>query len=112
MITRAKAAPGQSRYADRVQKVQVTAGKRPLAMSAIACHDLAVVNLSKIARQADALLDLMGVAVGSLLLVIGIETYRDGGSVGWPIAGSVLFLVNLWVACRRFCRRRKPTPAS
>jgi hypothetical protein len=41
-----------------------------------------VVNLSKIARQADIFLDLMGVAVGSLLLVIGIETYRDGGSVG------------------------------
>ncbi|WP_328770699.1 hypothetical protein [Streptomyces sp. NBC_00286] len=73
-------------------------------------------SLSKTARQADVLLDLgralMGVTVGSLLLVIGIETYRDGGSVGWPIAGSVLFLVNLWVACRRFTRRGKPTPSS
>ncbi|MFH7339126.1 hypothetical protein [Streptomyces hygroscopicus] len=70
-----------------------------------------MVKLSKIARQADVLLDLMGVAVGSLLLVIGIGTYRDGGSVGWPIAGSVLFLVDLWVARRRFARRRKPTPS-
>jgi hypothetical protein len=68
-----------------------------------------VVNLSKIVRQADVLLDLMGVAVGSMLLVVGIETYRDGGSVGWPIAGSVLFLINLWVAGRRFARRRRPT---
>ncbi|MFE9763673.1 hypothetical protein ACFYPC_03910 [Streptomyces sp. NPDC005808] len=70
-----------------------------------------MVNLSKIVRQADALLDLMGLAVGSLLLVVGIETYRDGGSVGWPIAGSVLFLINLWVAGRRFARRRRPTPS-
>ncbi|MFD4976782.1 hypothetical protein [Streptomyces sp. NPDC058424] len=81
-------------------------------MSAVTCHDPAVINLSKIARLADILLDVVGVAVGSLLLVIGIETYHDGGSVGWPIAGSVLFLVNLWVACRRFTRRRKPAPSS
>ncbi|GLX47782.1 hypothetical protein Shyhy01_07320 [Streptomyces hygroscopicus subsp. hygroscopicus] len=82
-----------------------------MVRSAVTCHDPAVVKLSKIARQADVLLDLMGVAVGSLLLVIGIGTYRDGGSVGWPIAGSVLFLVDLWVARRRFARRRKPTPS-
>jgi len=75
----------------------------------VTCHHQAVVNLSKIVRQADVLLDLMGVAVGSMLLVVGIETYRDGGSVGWPIAGSVLFLINLWVAGRRFARRRRPT---
>ncbi|MFJ3339543.1 hypothetical protein [Streptomyces sp. NPDC086766] len=71
-----------------------------------------MVTLAKIARQADVFLDLTGVAVGSLLLVSGIETYRDGESVGWPIAGSVLFLINLWVACRRFVRRRKPSPSS
>ncbi|MFG3061087.1 hypothetical protein ACGFYM_21280 [Streptomyces sp. NPDC048231] len=70
-----------------------------------------MVHLSKIARQADVLLNLMGVAVGSMLLVVGIETYRDGGSVGWPIAGSVLFLINLCVAGRRFVRRRRPTPS-
>ncbi|MEV5086058.1 hypothetical protein AB0K74_47840 [Streptomyces sp. NPDC056159] len=70
-----------------------------------------MVNLSKIARQADVLLDVVGVAVGSLMLVIGIEAYRDGGSMGWPIAGSVLFLVNLWVAGRRFTRRKKLTPS-
>ena len=77
----------------------------------VACHHQAVVNLSKIVRQADVLLDLMGVAVGSMLLVVGIEMYRDGGSVGWPIAGSVLFLINLLVAGRRFARRRRPTPS-
>ncbi|MEV5009312.1 hypothetical protein [Streptomyces sp. NPDC055692] len=70
-----------------------------------------MVNLSKIARQADVLLDVVGVAVGSLMLVIGIEAYRDGGSMSWPIAGSVLFLVNLWVAGRRFTRRKKLTPS-
>ncbi|NEC85635.1 hypothetical protein [Streptomyces sp. SID12501] len=67
-----------------------------------------MINLSKIARQADAFLDLMGVVVGSLLLVMGLQTYRDGGSVGWLIAGSALFLINLWVAGRRFVRRRRP----
>jgi hypothetical protein len=71
-----------------------------------------VVDLSKIATHADALLDVMGVAVGSLLPAVGIGTYRDDGSVGRPIAGSVLFLVNLWVACRRFARRGKPAPSS
>lgn len=75
------------------------------------CHDQAVVDLSKIARQADVLLDLLGVAVGSMLLVVGIGTYRDGGSVGWPIAGSVLLLINLWGAGRRFARRSRPTPS-
>jgi hypothetical protein len=68
-------------------------------------------NLSKIARQADVFLDVMGVAVGAMLLMAGIATYHDGGSLGWPIAGSVLFLINVWVAVRRFARRRRPTPS-
>jgi hypothetical protein len=92
--------------------VQVSAENSPLAATTFTWHDQAVVNLSKIAGQADVFLDLMGVAGGSLLLVLGIGTYRDGGSVGWPIAGSVLFLINLWVACRRFVRRRRPTLSS
>ncbi|MEU6141425.1 hypothetical protein ABZ848_13785 [Streptomyces sp. NPDC047081] len=70
-----------------------------------------MVNFSKIVRQAGVLVDLMGVAVGSMLLVVGIEAYRDGGSVGWPIAGSVLLLINLGVAGRRFTRRGRPTPS-
>ncbi|WP_405607327.1 hypothetical protein [Streptomyces sp. NBC_00076] len=70
-----------------------------------------MVNLSKIVRQADVFLDLMGVAVGAMLLMAGIGTYRDGGSLGWPIAGAVLFLINVWVAGRRFARRRRPTPS-
>jgi len=83
----------------------------PLAASTSTCHDQAVVNLSKIARQVDVLLDLMGVALGVMLLAVGIETHRNGGSVGWPIAGATLFLVNLWVASRRFIHRRRPTPS-
>jgi hypothetical protein len=71
-----------------------------------------VVNLPKVTRQVDILLDLMGLAVGAMLLAVGIDTYRNGGSVGWPIAGSALFLINLWVALRRFARGRKPTPSS
>ncbi|WP_319147128.1 hypothetical protein [Streptomyces sp. WI03-4A] len=82
-----------------------------MAATTFTCHDQAVVNLSKIARSADVFLDLMGVAVGSLVLALGIETYRDGESVGWPIAGSMLLLINFWVACRRFVRRRKPSPS-
>ncbi|MGW3263040.1 hypothetical protein [Streptomyces sp. NPDC001056] len=69
-----------------------------------------MVNLSKIAEWADALLDLMGLAVGTTLLALGIQTYRNGGSVGWAIAGSAVFLINLWVAGRRFARRRRLTP--
>ncbi|MEV2214965.1 hypothetical protein AB0H86_26575 [Streptomyces sp. NPDC050997] len=85
--------------------------KPALGGERVICHDQAVVNLSKFARQADILLDLMGAAVGAMFLLVGIETYRDGGSLGWLIAGSVLFLINLWVAWRRFARRRKPTPS-
>lgn len=83
----------------------------PLAMGASACHDQAVVNLSKIARWADVFLDLMGLAIGTMLLALGIQTYRNGGSVGWLIAGSAVFLINFRVAGRRFTRRRRPTPA-
>ncbi|MFJ6631170.1 hypothetical protein ACIQMR_07135 [Streptomyces sp. NPDC091376] len=64
--------------------------------------------LPRIARQLDIFFDLVvGPIVGALMLSVGIETYRDGGSVGWPIAGSALFLTNLLVAWRRFSRLRK-----
>ncbi|WP_257033487.1 hypothetical protein [Streptomyces sp. Ag109_G2-15] len=64
--------------------------------------------LTRIARQVNILLDLVGgPVVGALLLSGGIETYHDGGSVGWPIAGSALLLINLLVAWRRFSRLRK-----
>jgi hypothetical protein len=62
-------------------------------------------------RRADVLLDMMGVAVGVLLLAAGVGTYRNGGSVGWAIAGSAVFLINLWVARRHFARRKGPTQA-
>ncbi len=78
----------------------------------MACHDQAVANLSKIASRLDAVMDLMGPAIAVMLLAMGIETYRDGGSLGWPIAGAVLLVINLWVAWRRLARRRKPSPQS
>lgn len=77
------------------------------------CHDQAVAKLSKIANRLDAVLDLMGPVIGVMLLVVGIETYRDGGSLGWPIAGAMLLVINLWVAWRRLAKwRRNPTPSS
>ncbi|MER6123616.1 hypothetical protein ABT173_13310 [Streptomyces sp. NPDC001795] len=69
-------------------------------------------NVSKIADRVDLFLDLAGPAVGVMLLTIGVETYRAGGSVGWPIAGAANLVINLWVVWRRLARRSKPTPAS
>jgi hypothetical protein len=76
----------------------------------LTCHDQAVVNLSKIASRLDAFMDLMGPVIGVMLLAVGIEAYRNGGSMRWPIAGAVLLVINLWVAWRNFARRWKPTP--
>ncbi|WP_043673233.1 hypothetical protein [Streptomyces xylophagus] len=67
---------------------------------------------SKVLRWLDVLSDLMGLVVGVMLLVVGLVTYRDGGSVGWFVAGVAVLLINLWVVGRRFRRRRKPTPVS
>lgn len=50
--------------------------------------------------------DLVGPPICALLLVQGIQTYRDGGSIGWPVAGAVLLLVTLYTAGRRFVRYR------
>ncbi|MFJ8462414.1 hypothetical protein [Streptomyces swartbergensis] len=69
-------------------------------------------NLSNFAHRLDAVMDLTGPVIGVMLLVVGIETYRDGGSLGWPIAGAALLVINLWVAWRRLARRRTPTPSS
>ncbi|MFD5793466.1 hypothetical protein ACFWIO_07985 [Streptomyces diastatochromogenes] len=84
------------------------AGRMDILLTRIAART--DILLPKIARQANILLDLVGgPVVGVLLLSGGIETYRDGGSVGWPIAGSALLLINLSVAWRRFSRLRKRT---
>ncbi|GAA3988620.1 hypothetical protein GCM10022232_22610 [Streptomyces plumbiresistens] len=114
---------------DRVSEAQVVARVSPLAARAATCHDQAVANLAniagrmdvlltriaaridillpKIARQVSIFLDLVGgPVVGALVLSVGIETFRDGGSVGWPIGGSCLLLINLLVAWRRFARLR------
>ncbi|MFI6933812.1 hypothetical protein [Streptomyces sp. NPDC050287] len=66
-------------------------------------------DLSKIASRLDAFMDLTGPVIGVMLLAAGIETYRTGGSMGWPIAGAVLLVINLRVAWRRLAKRRKPT---
>ncbi|MDV7222911.1 hypothetical protein [Streptomyces prunicolor] len=71
-----------------------------------------MVDSPTVMRRLDILSDLMGPPVGVLLLMVGVQTYRDGGSIGWPIAGSALLLVNLYVAGRRFARHRKRTSAS
>jgi hypothetical protein len=71
-----------------------------------------VVNLEKVTRPLEFLHDLMGPAAGAMLLMAGIETYRNGGSAGWPVAASALLLINSWEAWRRFARRRKPGPSS
>jgi hypothetical protein len=90
----------------------VVTGNGFLARGPLPCHDQAVVDLSKVARRVDVLSDLMGLAVGVMLLATGIKAYRDGGSMGWPAAGLALLLINFCVAGRRLARRRKPTPSS
>ncbi|MBC9728569.1 hypothetical protein [Streptomyces sp. TRM68367] len=61
---------------------------------------------------ADILHDLMGLVAGALLLAVGLKTYRDGGSVGWAVAGAALLVLNsLEVARRRLARRRKAAPS-
>ncbi|MCT9011693.1 hypothetical protein [Streptomyces rhizosphaerihabitans] len=68
-------------------------------------------NLPKTASRLDAFMDLMGPVIGVMLLAVGIETYRNGGSMGWPIAGAVLLVINSWVGWRRLARRRNPIPS-
>ncbi|WP_079162952.1 hypothetical protein [Streptomyces canus] len=71
-----------------------------------------MVNVAKIGMWAKTFLDLVGGPVlGLMLLSLGIRNYLDGGSIGWPIAGSVVFLINLRVAWRRLVELRKPTAA-
>ncbi|WP_153543390.1 hypothetical protein [Streptomyces sp. RB17] len=68
-------------------------------------------NLLKINRITDVVHDVMGLVSSGLLLAVGIKTHRDGGSVGWPIAGAALLVVNtLWVVRRRLAQRRNAAP--
>jgi len=69
-------------------------------------------DLSKVTRWMDVLVDLMGPPVNVLLLLVGIQIYRDGGSVGWPVGASVLLLISLYTVGRRFARRRKRAATS
>ncbi|WP_406129576.1 hypothetical protein [Streptomyces sp. NBC_00989] len=82
--------------AGRQQDLEEGMSPRPaLAAGRPDCHDQAVVNLSKIVRRGDTLLDLMGPAVGGMLLAAGLGTWRGGGSVAWPLAGAAVLLVNV-----------------
>ena len=96
----------------RVVDLAKIAGRMSSLLRKVAARlEILHVLLPKIARQANRLLDLVGgPLVGALMLSAGIKTYRDGGSVGWPVAGSALLLINLCVAWRRLARHRKPTP--
>lgn len=88
--------------------MRTNTGQRQLrADAALTCHDQAVANLSKIADRLDAVMDLMGPAIGVILLAVGIQTYRDGGSVGWPLAGAAILVINLLVAWRRLSGHRR-----
>ncbi|MFJ9245411.1 hypothetical protein [Streptomyces sp. NPDC101776] len=66
-----------------------------------------MVDFSTVMRRLDLLLDLMGPLVGVMVLWIGVQTHREGGSIGWPVVGAAILLVNLYVAGRRFVRHRK-----
>ncbi|MCX4675371.1 hypothetical protein OG413_08555 [Streptomyces sp. NBC_01433] len=57
-------------------------------------------------------LDWAGLPLSLGLLAIGVEDYRDGASVGYPIAGVVLVLVSLWVVWRGLPHRRARTTAA
>ncbi|MEV6513268.1 hypothetical protein [Streptomyces sp. NPDC051642] len=69
-------------------------------------------DLSKVMWWMDVLCDLVGPPVSVLLLVTGIQTYRDGGSVGWAVGASVLLLGTLYTLGRRLARYRKRTATS
>ncbi|MER6316655.1 hypothetical protein ABT237_23260 [Streptomyces sp. NPDC001581] len=57
-------------------------------------------------------LDWAGLLPSSLMLVVGIGQYRDGGSVGWPIGGALLVLASVWVVYRGLPHRKRKTAAS
>ncbi|MEV6946308.1 hypothetical protein AB0N07_30835 [Streptomyces sp. NPDC051172] len=63
------------------------AAEQLCAGTALACHDQHVANLSKVVDRLDAVMDLLGPVIGVLLLVVGIDTYRDGGSAWRRLAG-------------------------
>ncbi|MFF4133823.1 hypothetical protein ACFY1B_20160 [Streptomyces mirabilis] len=65
-----------------------------------------MVNFSKAAGKMDVLRDLMGMTVGAFLMAVGIKMHHDGGSIGWPIAGTaVLSLTGIRISRRRQARR-------
>ncbi|MFJ9376093.1 hypothetical protein [Streptomyces sp. NPDC101455] len=69
-------------------------------------------DLSKVTWWMDVVSDLVGPPVSVLLLVEGIQMYRDGGSIGWAVGASVLLLGTLYTLGRRLARYRRRTATS
>jgi hypothetical protein len=69
-------------------------------------------DFSKVMRWMDVVSDLVGPPASVLLLVTGVQAYRDGGSVGWPVGASVVLLISLYVVGRRLARYRRRTLTS
>ncbi|MFI1355202.1 hypothetical protein ACH4TV_16770 [Streptomyces sp. NPDC020898] len=63
-------------------------------------------NESSISTKVNTVLDWVGPIPAGLALAIGIDTYRDGGSVGWPIAGALMVLSSLWPIYRGLRTRK------
>ncbi|MDX2705843.1 hypothetical protein OG937_37330 [Streptomyces sp. NBC_00510] len=51
-------------------------------------------------------IDWAGLIPSGLLLFTGVREYRDGGSIGWPVAGALLVLASCWTVYRGMSRRR------
>lgn len=50
--------------------------------------------------------DLMALTIGAFLVAVGVKMHHDGGSIGWPIAGTaVLSLNGIWMTRRRRAER-------
>ncbi|WP_327403106.1 hypothetical protein OG194_25400 [Streptomyces sp. NBC_01288] len=69
-------------------------------------------DFSKVMWWMDVFSDLVGPPVSVLLLVEGIQMYRDGGSIGWAVGASVVLLGTLYTLGRRLARYRKRTATS
>ncbi|MEU6227205.1 hypothetical protein [Streptomyces sp. NPDC047042] len=64
-------------------------------------------NESSLLDRLDRALDRVGPIPAAVLLAFGIDRYRDGGSIGWPIGGAVMLLASFWVIYRGRARGRK-----
>ncbi|WP_354642034.1 hypothetical protein [Kitasatospora camelliae] len=54
----------------------------------------------------DRLLAVACLGVSLMLLDLGVDHRRHGGSIGWAVPGAVLVLVSCYATVRRFRARR------